>query len=224
MESNVPRPPQDTTAWVADRIAETTDASSTKVTSPFTFRVNRKDRLPSFEVLVLSASRVTDDILDPLLEEARSASFVVNVPKNGIWTESGIATARNHDCAFGGIGELMSAIHQKLDDVSLFVKKENAFVERGLDQHDNVSHFDQEYDRVYTVHRPGMKSLRVVLLNEYELTAEHVRTARTSYGPFDIVLMTNPNGTPTKDALDTAKTMQVAILAWRQFLGRLGSR
>jgi len=219
----MPRPPQETTAWVADRIAETTDATGTKVTSPFTFRVNRKD-LPSFEVLVLSAAKVTDDILDPLLADAPSASFVVNVPKNGIWTESGIATARSHDCAFGGIGELMSALHQKLDDVSAFIKKENAFVERGLDQHDNVSHFDQEYDRVYMVHRPGMKSLRVVLLNEYELTAEHVRTARTNYGPFDIVLMTNPNGTATKDSLDTAKAMQVSILPWRRFLGRLGSR
>lgn len=218
----MPRPPQDTTAWVANNIARTTDVTGTTVTSPFTFRVERKNR-PPFEVLVLSYPQVTDDVLNPLLAAAPPVSFVVNVPKDGVWVQSGIAAAHHHQCAFGGIAELMSAIYHKLDDVSEFVKKENAFVERGLLQHDRVSLFDQEYDRVYTVHRPGMKFLRVVLLNEYELTAEHVRTARTKYGPFDIVLMTNPNGTSTKDAKEAAKGMQIAILPWRQFLGRLGT-
>jgi hypothetical protein len=218
----MPRPPQDTTAWVATKITQLTDVIGSTVTTPFTFRVERKDR-PPFEVLVLSYPQVTDTVLNPLLAAAPHVSFVVNVPKDGVWTQSGIAVAGHHQCAFGGIAELMSAIHHKLDDVSEFVKKENAFVERGLLQHDSVSHFDQEYDRVYMVHRLGMKSLRVVLLNEYELTAEHVRTARTKYGPFHIVLMTNPNGTSTKDAKEAAKGMQIAILPWRQFLGRLSS-
>jgi hypothetical protein len=218
----MPRPPQDTTAWVANNIAQTTDVTGTTVTSPFTFRVERKDRT-SFDVLVLSYPQVTDAILNPLLAAVPPVSFVVNVPKDGVWTQSGIAAARHHHCAFGGIAELMSAIYHKLEDISEFVKKENAFVERGLLQHDRVGHFDQECDRVYMVHRLGMESLRVVLLNEYELTVEHVRTARTKYGPFDIVLMTNPNGTSTKDAKETAKGMQIAILPWRQFLGRLGT-
>jgi len=218
----MPRPPQDTTAWVANNIAQTTDVTGTTVTSPFTFRVERKDR-PPFEVLVLSYPQVTDAVLNPLLAAAPPVSFVVNVPKDSVWTQSGIAAAHHCQCAFGGIAELMSAIYNKLDDVSAFVKKENAFVERGLLQHDCVSSFDQEFDRAYMVHRLGMKSLRVVLLNEYELTAEHVRAARTRYGPFDIVLMTNPNGTPTKDAKEAAKGLQIAILPWRQFLGRLGT-
>jgi hypothetical protein len=222
MEEGMPRPPQETTAWVASNIAQKTDVSGTEVTSPSTFRVNRK-ALPPFEVLVLSISEVTDFILTPLLATYPRVAFVVNVPKDGLWTQSGIAVARSRGLAFGGIGDLMSAISHKLEDVSEYKKSENAFVERGLSQHDHVSHFEQESDRVYMVFRFGLDPLRIVLLNEYELTAEHVRNARSRYGSFDVVLMTNPNGSATMEAKEAARGMRVPILPWRQFLGRLSS-
>jgi hypothetical protein len=212
MEGEMPRPPQETTAWVASIIAQKTDVSGTEVTSPSTFRVNRK-ALPPFEALVLSLSEVTDSIFTPLLAAYPHVAFVVNVPKDGLWAQSGIAAARSRGLAFG----------HKLEDVSEYKKSENAFVERGLSQHDHVSHFEQESDRVYMVFRFGLDPLRIVLLNEYELTAEHVRNARSRYGSFDIVLMTNPNGSATTEAKEAAKGMRVPILPWRQFLGRLSS-
>ena len=218
----MPRPPQETTDWVASIIVQKMDVSGADVTSPSTFRVDRK-ALPSFEVLVLSISQVTDSILTPLLATYPGVAFVVNVPKDGRWMQSGIAAVRSRGMAFGGVGDLMSAINHKLEDVSGYKKGENAFVERGLSQHDHVSHFEQESDRVYLVHRFGLDPLRIVLLNEYELTAEHVRDARSKYGSFDIILMTNPNGSATTEAKEAARGMRVPILPWRQFLGRLSS-
>jgi hypothetical protein len=59
------------------------------------------------------------------------------------------------------------------------------------------------------------------MLNEYELTADHVRTAKSQYGIFDTVLLNDPNGKPTSSALQVAENMGIEILKWREFLGRL---
>jgi len=218
----MPRSSEETTVWVAGNIAQMKGVAGTHVTSPNTFRVIRNE-FPPFEVAVFSASEATAAILDPLLTVYPHVAFAVNVPKDSRWTKSGISSAREHGVAFGGIGELMSAISHKLEDVREYKKKENEFVERGLRQHDRVTYVEQEFDRVYQIYRSGLKTLRIVLLNEYELTAEHVRTALEKYGWFDIVLMTNPNGSPTSIAEQVARGMGIQILMWRQFLGRLNS-
>jgi hypothetical protein len=81
-----------------------------------------------------------------------------------------------------------------------------------------------EADRVYLVHRRNLPPLRFVMLKEYELTGDHARTARDRYGPFDAVLIDNPNGKPTTGAKEVAKGMGVGIFMRGQFLGRLNSR
>jgi hypothetical protein len=116
----------------------------------------------------------------------------------------------------------MSAVSD--ENVREHVKREYVFVERGLIQHNRVSRLEREFDRVYLVHRTGLDPLRFVMLNEYELTADHIRSARSRYGAFDAVLMTNPNGEPTGDAEGVAKDIGVGIFKWREFLGRLNRK
>jgi hypothetical protein len=189
-------------------------------TSPHTFRVDRPD-LPSFEVLVFSSVSVTDDVLAPLLSSSPNVSIAVNVPKNAKWSRSGIATAAERNVAFGGMGDLMSAIGHKLWDIREFQKKENEFVERILRQHTSVSRIEQEADRAYRIFRTNGAALRIVLLNEYELTGDRVRAAVDEYGAFDIVLMTNPSGSATSDARSVSRELKIPLLTSRQLLGRL---
>ena len=66
--------------------------------------------------------------------------------------------------------------------------------------------------------------LDVVLLNEYELAADHVRTARDRYGAFKDILITNPNGKATSSALEAAEFIGAHIYTWREFLGRLNKK
>ena len=61
----------------------------------------------------------------------------------------------------------------------------------------------------------------VVLANEYELTADHVRTARDRYGPFTDILITNPNGEPTSSSMQAAESMGAHVFKWGAFLSRL---
>jgi hypothetical protein len=214
------RQPIATTIWVAERIKEMKEVTDAKVTSEYTFRVDRPD-LPSFEVLVFSSASVTDAVLGPLLHSFPNVSIAVDVPKNSKWVKSGIVMVTERNVAFGGMGDLMSAIGHKLQDIRQFKKKENEFVERILRQHTGVSRIEQEADRVYQVFRTQGAPLRIVLLNEYELTGDRVRAAVDEYGAFDIVLMTNPSGSATTNARDVSKALKIPLLTSKQLLGRL---
>ncbi len=219
----MPRSNIETTTWVSEQILKIKGVAGVEVMSPFTFRVNRED-LPSFEALVFSEQVVTEELLAPLLFNNPNATFAMNVPRSGKWSKSGISTARSNEVAFGSMGDLMAAINGRLEDVRDYQKKENAFVERILRQHTCVSKIEQEADRLYWIGRNNGDPMRIVILNEYELTGDRVRAAVDDYGAFDIILMTNPSGSATSDARDVSKALKVPILNARQLLGRLNVR
>lgn len=145
--------------------------------------------------------------------------FILTIPRSVVWTGEAIEFVRSHQMGWGGIGELYRAIDA--DDVSTIQKKEYDFVERGLRQHDKVTDLVRVFDRVFEVHRPRFDPITVVLINEYELTAEHIRHAKVTYGHFNAILKTNPNGRTTGNAFETAEQMSVDIFSWGEFLGRL---
>lgn len=215
------RSPERTSAWVAEKIAQMSSVELAEVIGAHSLRINRKQFAP-FVAGVVSVSVVTPQIVEPVLDAEPAIEILVNVPKESMWTGAAIAAAGARTVAFGGVRDLMSAVSD--EDVRRYIRAEYAFVERGLRQHGQVSRLEREADRVYVVHRHTLPPVRFVMLNEYELTADHVRTARDRYGAFDAVLLNNPNGSPTTSALDAAKSMKVRIFKWGQFLGRLNSR
>jgi hypothetical protein len=190
------------------------------VIGPNTLRITRKKYGP-FVAGIISVPIVTAESLQPLLDADSEIEIVVNVPKESLWTGTAIAAAAAQGVAFGGISDLMSAVSRNAENVREYTRREYEFVERGLNQHDRVSELEREFDRVYLVHRYHLPPLRFVMLNEYELTADHVRTAQSRYGTFDAVLVNNPNGNPTSGALEVAEDMGIGIFKWREFLGRL---
>lgn len=192
-----------------------------EVIGPHTLRIIRKKYNP-FVAAIIAAPVVTVEILLPVLDTDSTIEMAVNVPRESLWTGSAIESAAARGVAFGGIRDLMSAVSN--EEVRSYIRREYEFVERGLSQHTRVSRLERIFDRVYLVHRDDLPPLRFVLLNEYELTSDHVRTARSRYGAFDAVLLNNPNGEPTSDALEVAKDMGIGIFKWREFLGRLNRR
>lgn len=59
---------------------------------------------------------------------------------------------------------------------------------------------------------------------EYELTADALRTARDRYGNFFLAVVTNPNGRTTRSAEEAAENMEVQILKWGPFFGHLNGK
>jgi uncharacterized circularly permuted ATP-grasp superfamily protein len=208
--------------WVSERLTERQTAERVEIVEPQILKVFRKDK-PAFLVATMSEPRVEVESLRHLLDGSHNISFVANIMRESIWTNSAIDFAARKGAAFGGMGDLLSAT-DSMPVVSNFIRKEFAFVERGLRQHTRVQSFERTYDRVYIVKRSPLPDLTVALLHEYDLLADHVRTARERYGHFGVILKTRPNGEVTENAYEAARFMGVEILKWGEFLGRLNRR
>ncbi len=136
-----------------------------------------------------------------------AVEIIANVPKESYWTGEALTLAHDSYIATGYFGDLLRVINR--EHVRSFQQKETIFIERGLRQHDRVSSFERVHDRLYRISRNGFPDLKVAMLNEYELTADHLRTARDRYGQFSIAVITNPNGDSTTSAGEAAQTMGV---------------
>jgi hypothetical protein len=210
-----------TGAWVANRLKGHTEVQAVEILEPQLLRLAR-NKHGTFLTVTIAEPRVEPSSFEHLLDSSPAIEFVVNIPKESFWTGAAIECASRRSVGWGGLRDLYSAI--ALPEPCLYVRKEFEFVERGLRQHKTVSSLDRVYDRKYVVRRLGLEDVTVVILNEYELTADHVRTARGRYGPFDAILITDPNGGPTSSARGAAESIGASIYKWGEFLSSLGKR
>ena len=195
------------------------EVQNVEILGAHTIRVTRKQYSP-FIAGIVSTDKVMLKTIAPILVDSLEVEFLANIPKDSFW--SGEAISALPGIAFGGLGDLMAAV--SIEDVRQYVNSEYRFIEQGLRQHSRVERFVREADRLYLVFRNGLPEIRIIALNEYELTAEHLRTARDRYGNFDAVLVSNPNGEPTVAAKTVADGWNVGIFKWGALFSRLNKR
>jgi hypothetical protein len=213
--------PAETSEWVAGNLRKATGVSNVEVLSDQVLRVSRREYDP-FVAGIVSRKCVEADTIRRLVKSKFGVEIIANIPKESYWTGGALRLAHDNDIASGAYGDLFRVID--VEAVRAFQPKETEFVERGLRQHDRVSSFERVYDRLYRISRNGWPDLDVAMLNEYELSADHLRTARDWYGQFSVIVITNPNGRATSSAEETAQTMGVEILKWGPFFGRLNRK
>lgn len=213
--------PAETSEWVARNLRQANGVSKVEVLSDQVLRVSRSKYDP-FVAGIVSAKCVEADTVRTLVKSKLGVEIIANVPKKSYWTGGALRLAYDNNIATGAYGDLLRVID--LQDVRAFQPKETEFVERGLRQHNRISSFERMHDRLYRISRDGLPDLRVAMLNEYELTADHLRTARDRYGQFSVAVITNPSGKATSSAEEAAQTMGVEILMWGPFFGRLNKK
>jgi hypothetical protein len=213
--------PVETSEWVAGNLRKAKGVSKVEVLSDQVLRVSRSKYAP-FVAGIVSAKCVEADTVRTLVKSKLGVEIIANVPKESYWTGGALRLAHGNNIATGAYGDLLRVID--LQDVRAFQPKETEFVERGLRQHNRISSFERVYDRLYRISRNGLPDLTVAMLNEYELTADHLRTARDRYGQFSVAVITDPNGRATSSAEEAAQTMGVEILKWGPFFGRLNKK
>ena len=181
--------------------------------------VERKERA-SFLLGVTSVRLVTYEIVGPFLLGNRRPRFVVNIPKEAVWTGGAIKPLQASSIAFGGMGDLQRAVRE--NDPGDYVFKEYAYVERRLQQHRLVTNIERLYDRVWRVRRGPGSTLDVAISNEYDLTADEVRTAYDRHAPFDILFHTNTMGRITTEAHAAAQELGIDLVTSGKLFERLG--
>ena len=213
--------PAETTEWVAGNLKTAVHVTKVEILSEQVLRVSR-DKYAPYVAGVVSVNCVKTDTILPLIKSNFQIEIIANIPKESYWTGEALLVAKAHNIAVGSYGDLLRVINT--GNVRAFQQKETAFIDRGLRQHDRISGFERMHDRLYLIHRNSLPDITVVMLNEYELTANHLRTARDRYGKFSLAVITNPNGRATSSAKEAGQTMGVEILNWKAFFGRINTK
>lgn len=203
--------------WVAEKIVDR--IQDVEVIGSQILSVAREH--DSFLLGTTAVERVDCTVVRAITETVAELSFVVNIPKESYWTGEAICLLSRHSVAFGGMGDLYRALSRDEDDLRQYRRPEFDFVECALGQHDRVTVMTRVHDRKYVLGRRGLTDFTIVLLNEYELTKDHVRRAKTRYGLFDAILMTNPNGKATAQATEVAKSIGANIYEAGQLMARI---
>ena len=210
-----------TTDWVAGNLRENNLIFQVDVLADQVLRIVRSKYAP-FVAGIISETRVETNAIGPLIKSNLDVEIIANVPSESIWTGDALRLAQENNIATGAFGDLYRVLD--LENVRTFQSKETAFIERGLRQHDRITRFELICDRLYRISRMGLPDLIVAMLNHYESTADHLRTARDRYGNFSVAVNTNPNGSTTSSAAEAAQTMGIEILNWRSFFGHLNKK
>jgi hypothetical protein len=211
----------ETTEWVAANLRKAEHVTQVEVLSDRMLRVSR-EKHASYVAGIVSVKCVKADDIQPIVESEFGVEIIANVPRESYWTGQALSLARANGIATGAYGDLLRVIDVK--DVRAFQQKETVFIERGLRQHNRIANFERVHDRLYLIRRNGLTDIMVAMLNEYELTADHLRTARDRYGQFSLAVITDPNRRATNAANEAAQTMGVEILKWGAFFGRLNGK
>lgn len=207
-----------TGSWVADKIKAADDVQQTEIVEPQILKVKRQ--YDSFMLGTIALERVDGAAVRTLTEKCQILSFIVNIPKDSFWTGDAIDLVLQYSIAFGGMSDLYRAL-SRATDVRQYINPEFSFVERALKQHKIIKNMKRIHDRKYVLKRKKLRNFTIVLINEYDLTKDHVREARDRYGVFDAVLITNPNGRMTAQAKETAKSMNIGIYKIGQLMARI---
>lgn len=213
--------PANPAQFIANGMANHDEVTHATALDAHLIEVVRK-RHPDFIVGVVSTARVERATIEEFVRDER-VDFVCNIPREAVWSGEAIDLVKAHGRAWGGVADLFSAAAGQ-EPAREFVRREYEFIERIFDQHSAVVRVERIYDRVYRLYRRAKPSVEVALVNEYDLTADHVRTAWERYGPFSDILANNPNCRFSSEASAAAQELGVKLLMLRPFMGRLNSQ
>jgi hypothetical protein len=208
--------------WVKSILEAENFIEEVSVRSDESLRVVRSS-LPPSRVAILSTQQVELDQVTTFIDPSRGIEFIANVPSSGVWTPEVTRELVVRNIAFGGIGDLRRALREE-QDVRNYIIPNLKFVQRGLQQHDKVLGFDRLGNFLYEIQRRNNPTLRVVFIPDYELTGESLRAAKSEYSGFSIAVGINPNAKITSNAYSVAERLDLELLTWAEFYGRINKK
>jgi hypothetical protein len=200
-----------------NKLAALEEVEKVEQASENRLRVERKE-LSAVQVGVCALTRVDRDTLEQFLEGEPEIDFLIHVPKNAFVDELGLALAISRGVVVGSLGDCMRAMRRP--DVSAYLPKDLEFVISGLRQHIGVMRVSRIADRsIAVVRHAPLRAVTMAVVNDYDLTAERVRLTVERYAPFDLLLVSNPNGRWSGSADIAAGSARIVM--WRDLLSAL---
>ena len=172
----------------------------------------------SFMVATMNLKKIDSVDLETLLAKT-DVDFVLNISSEPYITQSALGMITIKKFGIGGMGDIKAALRD--GNIKNYISKEIKFILNGLRQHTKVINVTRLDNRRFKVERQNHLPVTIVALHEYELTAERVRNAKDIFTDFDIILISDPSGTPSSNAESVALTLGIKIFKWGELLGML---
>lgn len=160
----------------------------------------------TFTVGFVWEHKISLNSINKLLEAG--PAFIASVPSGAIWDGEAMHACEDNSIGWGGIGTLRTACGE--GDPSKQTEKTTKFARRIIRQLPGVSDVKYINSYVTEVSTPK-KSVRIALVDAYDLCSDDVRSAWDELGPFDLIFKNNPNGGITEDARVAADNLDVKI-------------
>jgi len=210
----------DATRWVKNKIRETQNGISVSGQTPNGLLILQDSTSYSFRLAVLGISDVIRlPHVQPLFGEEDEPDMVINVPSKTIWSGDAIRFIHKSGASFGTFGDIERAAAGEI--ASSFRNKDMSFFIRAINQHQNVEECSYVYDCVFKATRRRGAPLTIAVVAAYNLSAEHVRTARTRFGHFDVIVKSSSHGSITSQASTAANSMGAEALTFGNLMKRL---
>ena len=207
------------TDWVASKI-EPNDGIAVVGRTPEDFLIIQNDKGMQFPVAIIGVSDlILPKHVSTVLSQSTKPQFVMNVPSKTLWSGPAIDAVHKSPAAFGTLGDLRKASRQ--DEVWRFRNKELDFFEQAIGQHSNVYEVKRLFDRAFEAHRKKGQSLKIALIEAYNMSAEDVRNARDRYGPFDVAVKMSSYGSITSAADNAAASIGAEAVMFKGLMQRL---
>ena len=153
-----------------------------------------------------------------ILHQYKDTKFILNASKNAYYAGSALNLCERCRVGLGDLGELMSFL---IGGACEYVQREARFVLRSLRQHGSVDSVTRANNNMYVVrHRKG-DVIQVLVVGDYIVTADSVRTAIDDYGKPHLIAKSNPNGSITDEAYRAASLAGARLVDWSGLLREL---
>lgn len=209
-----------TGSWAAKKVGDHSDVIAVQTITDNLIQIETKHGCEPVQIATQSVPIVTSSELSRVHANEKVA-FVMNIPKSAVYAQSALDFAEKHCFGIGNLGDLYTAINEK--SYRDYLSKEARFILRGLIQHTKVQSVRRITDRMYEIDRYGMPTIRVLALNEYDLTADALRNGIDNHGSCELVLTSNPNCRPSGESIMAGKSMGIKVLKWAHLLGALNN-
>lgn len=179
-----------------------------------------KDIASPINVVTMSEGRVELTSVPSEFYDSKT-EFLLNIPNDAYFSGELIAATSTIPIGIGGLGDLYTAVNEK--EFRQYIPKEARFILLALGQHTAIRTISRINNRTYQILKHSGDVVRVLALNEYDLTGEAVRGGIVKYGLPNFILASNPNcriSTATKEIASSAGT---GVLTLRQLMGALNN-
>jgi hypothetical protein len=166
---------------------------------------------------------VSLDTATSIHAEKPTMSMMIAVPKGARWSGDAMSWLQFEGIAFGGVGDLLSAINYD-EEISTHRNKTLAFVDDGLRRHSHVADLEWIDSKKVEIRLRNDETVIVALDNSYDITMSVARDAARILGEFDILLKTNPNGSITSNGAESVARLGFETMKWGELFGHLAKR